>query len=144
MNRKETAINYFNNGFNCSQAVLISFKDKFDLDEKSLLQISSPFGAGMGRLQKTCGAVSGANMVLGLRFGKHVSDDKESGDKMYELVRVFDEEFINAHNSALCRNILNVDLMTEDGQAEFKDKEMKEKICNKCIETAVDILETMV
>ena len=53
------AKNYFLEGYNCSQAVVLSFVDEIGLDKAALLKISSSFGGGMGRLREVCGAVSG-------------------------------------------------------------------------------------
>jgi len=62
-------IEAFREDKNCSQAVLLGFADRFSIREEHALSIASGFGAGMGRLQKTCGAVSGAYMVIGLYAG---------------------------------------------------------------------------
>lgn len=89
MKKEELAISYFQNGFNCAQSVLSSYKDEINLPEEILLKVASGFGAGMGRLQETCGAISGAYMVLGLKYGQYKKEDKEANQKTYALVREF-------------------------------------------------------
>ena len=84
MLKEMIAINYFRNGFNCAQSVLASYKDKININEDDLLKISCAFGAGMGRMQETCGAVSGAYMVLGLKYGKYKKDDNETREKLID------------------------------------------------------------
>ena len=70
---KQEAINkatvLFDEGYACSQAVLLTFANQFDLDEWTAKLISSTFGGGMGRLRQKCGAVTGGFMVLGLKYG---------------------------------------------------------------------------
>ena len=72
MTKQETinrAIVLFDEGYACSQAVLLTFANQFDLDERTAKLISSTFGGGMGRLREKCGAVTGGFMVLGLKYG---------------------------------------------------------------------------
>ena len=66
MDRAEIAVALKRAGCNCCQAVVLAFKDLLDLDEGTLRRVSSAFGGGMGRYQATCGALCGAQIVLGL------------------------------------------------------------------------------
>ena len=55
----------FTEGYNCSQAVLLSYSDITGLDDKTAAMLASGFGGGMGRMREVCGAVSGMFIVLG-------------------------------------------------------------------------------
>lgn len=66
MDRAERAVGLKHNGNNCCQAVLCAFADECDLPEETLRAMGSPFGSGMGNMAGTCGALVGAEMVLGL------------------------------------------------------------------------------
>ena len=63
---EEKAIESFRSGLNCSQAVVTAYSEQLNYDDKLALSISCGFGGGMGRLQETCGAVTGSFMVLGI------------------------------------------------------------------------------
>jgi len=65
----EQAVNIFKEGSNCSQAVISVYAEDFGLSRKMALKIAQVFGAGMGQMAQTCGAVTGAFMVLGLKYG---------------------------------------------------------------------------
>ncbi|MBR4320950.1 C-GCAxxG-C-C family protein [Treponema sp.] len=52
---------------NCCQAVTKVFADTVNVDEATLQKMSAGFAAGMGCMEATCGALVGANMILGLR-----------------------------------------------------------------------------
>ena len=54
---------------NCCQAVVRAFADTLDMPEDKLMQLAAGFGAGMGTMEGTCGALVGAIMVAGLRTG---------------------------------------------------------------------------
>lgn len=73
--KAEKAIAYFNSGLNCAQSVFTAYAEEFNIDPELAISISCGFGGGMGRLQETCGAVTGAFMVLGMHnCQKCVSD----------------------------------------------------------------------
>lgn len=66
MDRIENAIKLKHNGYNCAQAVIMSYKDLLNIDDETLMKLSSGFAIGMGNMEATCGALIGANIVLGL------------------------------------------------------------------------------
>jgi C_GCAxxG_C_C family probable redox protein len=68
--RCERATQCFSEGFNCSQAVLSAFGPEMGLDCETALRVAGMFGAGMGRMGNVCGAVTGAFMVIGLKYSK--------------------------------------------------------------------------
>ena len=77
MNKVESAVFSFNNGFNCCQSVLLAYCQEFGLDSQVASRLSTGFGGGMGRMAGVCGAVTGAFMVLGLKYGKMRAEDNE-------------------------------------------------------------------
>lgn len=141
--RSEVAKNCFLDGFNCAQSVLKSFSDIIPLEEKILLKISSSFGGGMGRMQLTCGAISGALMVLGYFFGKEQKGDKKSLERNYLLVRKFTEEFIKIFGSENCKNLIKCDLLTDEGRKYFVDNKIGSTFCLNLIEKSVEIVENI-
>jgi C_GCAxxG_C_C family probable redox protein len=66
----------FRSGCNCSQAVLYAYAEQYGLDKGMALKAATGFGAGMGNFEETCGMVSGAVMVLGLRYGSTILGDR--------------------------------------------------------------------
>ena len=99
---------YFLKGYNCSQAVLISFSDLTGLDEAIAMKLSSSFGGGMGRMREVCGAVSGALMVLGILCGYDATSPTADADKKshYARVQEFCKRFRDVQSSIVCREIL--------------------------------------
>ena len=66
MNRIEKAVYLKNNGYNCCQAVCSAYSDLVNVSDEDLMKISSGFGLGFGCMEATCGALVGANIILGL------------------------------------------------------------------------------
>lgn len=138
MNDLQTkAVESFRSGLNCAQSVLTAFSDNYKIDKSTALMISCGFGAGMGRLQETCGAVTGVYMAIGLHVCSKISDNKERKEKSYSLIREFDQNFKKIHGSTHCSELLKIDLKTPEGQHAFHDKRLNEEVCEKCISDAV-------
>ena len=74
---RETAEEYYRKGdYYCSEAVVKTIKDTFELDfSDEVIKMASGFPVGIGGSGCTCGAVSGGVMALGMVFGR--SDAKD-------------------------------------------------------------------
>jgi len=139
---KKKAAYLFDNGFNCAQSVLTSFGSLFDLKPETTLKIACGFGAGMGRLQETCGAVTGAFMVIGLKYGKVKEEDDEAKEKTYELIKEFSSQFKKIHGSLKCKDIIECDINTPEGNQFYEKNNLHQK-CTSCIEDSVLILNNI-
>ncbi|MFP4015204.1 MAG: C-GCAxxG-C-C family protein [Chitinispirillaceae bacterium] len=141
MNHSDKAAEYFQNGFNCAQSVLVPFADELGMPEDTALRIAGGFGAGMGRNQEVCGAVSGAVMAIGLVYGRGKYDDPEKKNVTYDKVRGFMDAFRKENGAVTCRDLLpGCDLMTEEGQKLFTEKNLKKK-CEGFVRSACGIVE---
>ena len=67
MERMEYAVHLKHSGFNCCQAVLCAFTDEVGMTEDELKKIGAAFGVGMGCLEATCGALIGAQILMGMK-----------------------------------------------------------------------------
>ncbi|NIM18606.1 MAG: hypothetical protein GTO45_42060 [Candidatus Aminicenantes bacterium] len=141
--KKERAIETFRNDFNCSQAVLSSFAPGLNLDKDTALKIACGFGGGMGKMQNTCGTVTGAIMVLGLKYGKYREDDEPAKEKTYDAVIRLTGEFKRMNNTINCRELLGYDLNNEEDRKIIEEKNLFGTICEKCVGDAVTILENI-
>ncbi len=65
MERKERAVEFKHNGHNCCQAVLCAFAEELQMSENDLNRIGAAFGAGMGCMEATCGALCGLRWFWG-------------------------------------------------------------------------------
>ncbi len=142
MNRIESALSRFAQGFNCSQAVLSAYAVQFELDEETAAKIASGFGGGMGRMADTCGAVTGAFMVLGLKYGQN-SPDREAKEAIYAQVKDFAGRFQARNGSLVCRDLLDCDISTAEGLQQAREAEMFSRTCPKFVRDACEILEEM-
>jgi len=141
MNKVESAVSCFKEGFSCSQAVFSAYSGLFGLDRETSLRLAQAFGGGMARMGETCGAVSGAFMLIGLKYGKIKADDEQAKEKTYEIVRKFVDAFKSLNGSILCRDLLGCDISTSEGMKQAKEKELFETLCPKFVQNAAEIIE---
>lgn len=137
----EEALNLFKNGFHCSQSVLTPFCENFGLPKETALKISSPFGGGFGGCGKTCGALTGAMMVIGLKYGVTNINDTETKkictDKTRELIARFEE----VHGSCVCNDLVGFDRSNLSAAELLTKLQFFHSHCTKFLETAVTFLE---
>ena len=128
---------------NCAQAVLSIFCEELGLDKADALKIALAFGAGMGRTGSVCGAVTGAYMMLGLKPYPELSSPLERKEKVYSLVKEFNDRFTALNKSINCSDLIGRDLSKPDGLAAARSKKLFATICPKLVADAVTILEEM-
>ena len=145
MKHSEKALELFVKGYNCSQAVFAAFCDVTGMTEEEALKLSSPFGAGMGRMREVCGAVSGMLMVAGILWGFSDTDPK-SKKEHYELIQQMAKKFKEKnHNSVICRELLaNIKTDTSPTPDTRSEQYYKVRPCAKFVTDAADILDEMI
>jgi C_GCAxxG_C_C family probable redox protein len=92
----------------------------------------------MARLGSTCGAVTGAYLVIGLKYGKCLPEDNEAKEKTFALIQEFDRQFTAKHGSVNCTELVGVDLRY--GDKDFAKKQVQ-AICPGLVKDAAEILE---
>jgi C_GCAxxG_C_C family probable redox protein len=135
MSDVERAVDFFEEGFNCCQAVLSSYGPRFGLDRESALKIASGFGGGVGHLGESCGAVTGALMVIGLK------GDASAPEATYRLVDRFLDKFKARQGSIFCRQLLGYDISTPQGLQAIKDRGLFDNLCPNFVRASAEILE---
>jgi C_GCAxxG_C_C family probable redox protein len=139
--KEEKAIRTFRTGLNCAQAVLTGYSDDLVFDNALALNISAGFGGGMGRLQETCGAVTGSYMVLGIYNGRRYSDNAEKKEVTYKMIQSFSEKFKTINGSTDCRSLLKCDLRTEEGHRYAVENNLFCTTCEKCILDSMRLID---
>ncbi|MDD1779478.1 MAG: C-GCAxxG-C-C family protein [Candidatus Helarchaeota archaeon] len=144
MSKVNRAVAVFKEGYSCSQAILSTYGVQLGLEREIALKVASAFGGGMGRMGKTCGAVTGALMVLGLKHGVVEITDQKTKETTYALAREFMKKFIARNGSVECKVLLGCDLSTPEGIRAAKDKNVVATICPKLVQQAAEILEDLI
>ncbi len=140
-NKSDLAVQCFSNGFNCAQSVFSSFCEELDLDKETALKISGAFGGGMGLTGEACGAVTGAYMVIGLKYGKSKSDDNAAKEKTYALVQEFSKRFKAEFGSVNCTELLKYDIGNEDEMRKAAEEGLFKSLCPRLVVRATELVE---
>ncbi len=142
--KEKKAIELFHSGYNCAQAVLTAFSDELKTDKKYTTAVACGFGGGMGRLQETCGAVTGSFMVLGIFNSNMYSDNNVAKDETYEMIQRFSEKFKLINGSTDCKSLLKCEIKSPEGRKWAKENKVFETVCEKCIIDSVKLIEELI
>ena len=141
MTKSDDALASFKSGFTCSSAVFSAFSDYLGLDGETAKKISCGFGAGISKSGNICGAVSGAIMVIGLKYGKTKRGDDAATEKTRALTRQLIQEFAAKNGSVNCTELLGYNLSKVDEyEAAGRENLFKTK-CPEYVRDAAAILE---
>jgi C_GCAxxG_C_C family probable redox protein len=143
MSDVEKAAAGFSQGLNCAQSMLATYGPRFGLERELALKVASGFGGGIGHLGESCGAVTGALMVIGLKQGGTSVDDRDSSEKTYGLVNEFVKRFKARNGSILCRELLGCDISTPQGLENARNKGLFEERCPNFVRASAEILEEL-
>jgi C_GCAxxG_C_C family probable redox protein len=125
---------------------LTAFADDFGLAESLSLKLATGFGSGMGRMCEVCGALTGAFMVIGLKYGKEKSDGTRYGidtETTYRKVADLAGKFQEMNGSIYCRELIGYNLMDPTERAKVVELGLFKTTCRKCILDAVELVEEM-
>lgn len=128
---KEKAVNYFKNGYSCSESIVLAAADE-GLCDKSFLSIATSFSGGMAS-GCLCGAVAGSQIVVGSCFGK--ANSKNNEEKARSMAKEFVDKFKEIRNATCCRVL--------SAGYDFNSPERKQK-CFGIVEDCAVILEDLI
>lgn len=136
----DRSVSLFQQGFTCSQAILAAFSTRYGLDEATALKVSCAYGGGIARSGDTCGAVSGALMVIGLAHGKAAPGDEAAKERTYALTRELWKRFRTRQGSLLCKELIGVDIGTPEGHRSALESGVFREKCPVFVRCAAEIL----
>lgn len=142
-NQIDVAIGAFNKGFSCSQAVLVSHCEEFGLDSEMALKVAGAFGGGMGHIGETCGAVTGALMLLGLKYGKTKAEDTESKDRTYAKVKEYTDMFKQKHGSIKCKDLIEFDISAKEELTKAREAGVFKTVCPLLVKDSIEMVERL-
>jgi len=127
-------------GSNCAQAVLCAFSETVGFDRALAHRLSTCLGAGFGRKQLVCGAISGGAMALGAAFGNDSGVDLKAKERSYAMVNRFITQLEHEFGASDCATLLGVDLETESGRAEVKARSLNISVCDRIIGRSAELV----
>lgn len=124
---KAAAADYHAQGFNCTQSVVCALAPVVGIDADAAFRMTEGLGLGMGGMTETCGAISGAVMVLGMANSHGMADPTSKGST-YKLSKDLVARFAAKNGTTICRELKGIG--SEAGPR---------RSCPGCIDDAVDL-----
>ena len=141
--KKTLAEQYFKEGYSCAQAVLLAFCPETGLTQEQAAMLAAPFGGGMGRLRKVCGAFSAALMVMGIREGVAAPDDEQAKADQYAEIQRWAKVFEQQNGSIICRELLKDVPATSGSVPQPRTAEYyAQRPCLAIVGRAADMIDT--
>ena len=121
------AAEYHARGFNCAQAVACTLAPAGRLDPQTAFILTEGFGAGMGGMTETCGAISGAVAIMGAVMSDGMDNPKTKG-QTYKLSREIAKRFKTKNTTTVCGTLKGIG--SDNGPL---------RSCPGCIDDAIEI-----
>lgn len=133
MEKSDKAVELFKTGACCSQAVFCAFAEDFGMDAETAMKVSAGLGGGVGRMREVCGAVTGATLALGMKYGP----DKAA---VYPHVQELCARFKAECGSIVCRELLDGTGATQGGAPEARtDAYYRKRPCAEMVRLAAEL-----
>ena len=139
MTNSERAVQLFQNGMNCSQAILTAFGEPYGVDLQTAEKLGRPLGGGLARTGMTCGALTGAILVLGMAQSE-TRDEAEARMQVFRSVQELLRRFEERRGSSLCKILLGADMSTEAGAKKIKEENLTAQLCPGFVRDTAEIL----
>ena len=136
LSKEETvrfAVQSVEEGFLCSESVLLALSQTLGVKSEIIPKIATGFGAGIGRLGEVCGAVSGAIMGLGLKFGRNTVQVSAPETGQYEFGTTMANLFIARFGHLRCRDLIGLNLAVEADRQAYKELKLWETRCRDIV-----------
>lgn len=139
---KEQVAGLFMRGQDCSQVVISHYAEELGIPQEEANRLASAFGGGSG-MGETCGAVLGAMMVIGMKYGHCGPDDMEQREVLITKRAEFTEKWKERRGSCMCRDLLGDDVSTPEGLGRVLEAGTMFTLCPELVLDAIEILDQM-
>ncbi len=129
----DQAVSKAEEGWLCSEAVLQALAEALNISSELIPKIATGFAAGMGRSGEVCGAVSGAILGLGLRYGRNTLEGPPPGTRPHWYATELAREMKERHGSVTCAGILGLDLQDPEDMKRYYERDHWNTTCRELI-----------
>lgn len=142
VSRVEQAVATFEEGYNCAQAIFVTYADVFGIDRDTALRMTSTMGGGIGRMREVCGTVTSMELLAGLQEGCASATDSKEKERVYTLARELADKFKEENGSIICRELLGIVGREQSARPSERTKEYyATRPCSKFVASAAKIIE---
>ena len=143
MSKIDQAVEAFAGGLSCPQAIISTYGPELGIDRATAISLAEGFAGGIAGTGRTCGAVTGSIMSLGLKYGRREDSDLDAKAETTKLVREFIKRFEAKNGSIACRDLIGCEIGTPEQAKDAKEKQLFATICQGVVRDAAAILEEL-
>jgi C_GCAxxG_C_C family probable redox protein len=125
------------NVYGCAETVFIALKDAYDLPESGDSTAAMALNGGLAYSGGPCGAISGAALAVGLLAGRRIEDHREAKRAARRITASLMDDFAAEFGSTDCRDLIGLDIRTEEGHLTFVESGIWRDRCMRQIEFMV-------
>lgn len=140
---EQKVLNAFSEGFDCSQVVLSSVAAELGIDNVTAKKVSACFGGGMF-CGSTCGAVTGALMAIGLKYGHSMPNTPEIKNENIAKLVEFKGKFLEKYDSVICKELLGYDISIPEDMEKVMEKQLLTTFCPKLVADVISTLKEVI
>ena len=140
--RPDYAVGRFLKSMNCSQAILETYAPALGMPALLARRVAAALAGGMG-MGSECGAVTGAMLVIGLKYGKTGDTDASADKATFQRVAALCREFTARHGHLGCSQLLEVDMGSHEGVKEAAEAGFFTQKCPAYVRSAAEILDNI-
>jgi C_GCAxxG_C_C family probable redox protein len=144
MNKIEKTVELYKQDYLCSQSVFGAFCEDYGISKDLGLKLSKFLGFGYLFRGDYCGAVSGALMILGLKYSSGENYNELSDEIFYQLAKDYLKRFKEIHSSCTCKELLTADLSTEEGMSFIRENNLFNLKCPDFVRDSAQILTQII
>ena len=144
MNKSEIASGYMKKGYNCAQSIIKAYASEVGIKEEDAIRMASALGGGVGRNGHICGAVSGAALIIGMKFGSTDPANFQAKEKAYNKTNELLEKFSEENKSVLCKELIPYDMKIPEELKKAREAGVFAKQCLLYVLSAGRILENII
>lgn len=134
----QAAVHLLKDGYMCSESIVMAFAEIMGIERDTAAKISCAFAGGMSQ-GRTCGAVSGAVMVIGLAYGSGLVRDPYAKDRCFQLTQEFSARFKHIRHTLECHDILRMNHIDPENPNEMRT--LREKtLCADIVKESMTLL----
>lgn len=111
MSQAEQVAQNMKNGYNCAQSIVKAYAKEVGIEnEEEVVRMAAAFGAGIGRNGYVCGAITGAALIIGKKYGNNEPVDTARREKAYEVINKLVEIFEQEYRTVMCKDLISIDM----------------------------------
>ena len=144
MNKSEIAAGDMKKGYNCAQAIIKAYAGDVGVNEEDAVKMASALGGGVGRNGHICGAVSGAALIIGMKYGTTDPTDFQAKETAYNKTSELLKRFSAENKTVLCKDLISYDLKNPEELKKAREAGIFQKKCPLFVASAGKILESII